>query len=208
MPTLCAVAVLIALACKKPSYSNKSAEVVLVGETLGLFLMFKMAWHRKKDFVVAQSCITQHWFVQHLATWLTSRVSIDAVDVGLVWKCFFSFVGKILVIQQILMNDDRCWGKVWLREYIFNPWSIQRHKVNKLAFWRWFMKHLSNTAKNSVCTGGARVRVRVRVRVCCPEASALSHTSASTWSRGRESNWWRTQVTHTVSELKGQHSKK
>ena len=32
----------------------------------------------------------------------------------------------------------------------------KRHKVNKLAFWRWFMKHLSNTGKNSVYIGSGR----------------------------------------------------
>ena len=31
-----------------------------------------------------------------------------------------------------------------------------RHKVNKLAFWRSFMRHLPNTGKNSVYIGSGR----------------------------------------------------
>ena len=34
---------------------------------------------------------------------------------------------------------------------MFNTWFIQRHKVNKRVFWRWFMKHLAiSRGKNSV----------------------------------------------------------
>ena len=33
---------------------------------------------------------------------------------------------------------------------MFNTWFIQRHMVNKLAFWRWYMKNLLNTGENSI----------------------------------------------------------
>ena len=39
---------------------------------------------------------------------------------------------------------------------VVNVQHILRHKVNKLALLSWFMKHLSNTVKNSVYIGSGR----------------------------------------------------
>ena len=48
---------------------------------------------------------------------------------------------------------------------MFNTWFIQGHKVNKLAPWRWFMKHLSNTGKYSVYIGNGRNGYKPRPQV-------------------------------------------
>ena len=39
---------------------------------------------------------------------------------------------------------------------MFKRWFIQRHRVNEVDLWEWFLKHLPNTDKSSDYVGNGR----------------------------------------------------